>query len=104
MSNLPTLHPGRILMTPGAMDALEQAKQLPSEFLAKHCLGEWGDLDAHDASANRRALTTGDCLLSSYKTANDDVIWIVTDAVDMEIPGTVAHVRATTTMLLPSEY
>ena len=91
-------------MTPGAMDALATAKQKPSEFLIKHVMGDWGDLDTHDASANRRALTTGDRLLSSYKTANDDPPWIITEAVDIEVPGTIAHVRAVTTIMLPEEY
>ena len=83
------------------MDALIHTEQWPSDFLIKHCLGERSDLDA---SANRRASTTGNRLLSSYKTANDDPIWIITDAVNLDVPGTIAHVRSTTTMLLPSEY
>src|ERR1039457_1141906 len=35
---------GRIVATPGALGALEEAGQTPIEFLARHALGDWGEL------------------------------------------------------------
>lgn len=91
-------------MTPGSMAALARAGQKPSSFLARHVLGDWGELDAHDTKANERAMKTGDLILSAYRTSQDEAIWIISEAVDLDVPGTRANRRATTTILLPEEY
>ena len=36
---------GQIVATPGALAALERAKQTPSCFLARHAIGDWGELE-----------------------------------------------------------
>jgi hypothetical protein len=36
---------GTVVSTPGALQALEEAGQLPHEFLHRHSVGDWGDLD-----------------------------------------------------------
>ena len=36
---------GRIVATPGALAALERAKQPPTSFLARHAIGDWGELE-----------------------------------------------------------
>ena len=59
----------------------------------KHVRGEWGDLDAEDAEANRTALLDGARILSSYKTRLGDAIWVITEAD-----------RSSTCLLLPEEY
>jgi hypothetical protein len=84
---------GRILATPGALEALQKANQQPWEFLAKHACGDWGDLDAHDSAENDFSLDHGFRLLSSYTTAAGDKLWIITEAD-----------RSATTLLLPDEY
>jgi hypothetical protein len=84
---------GQVVATPGALDALRRSSQSPGEFLTKHARGEWGDLDAHDAEANRTALREGGRIVSSYKTRLGDVIWVITEAD-----------RSSTLLLLPGEY
>ncbi len=37
-------HPGQIVATPGALDAIRDAGQTPHEFLVRHLSGDWGDL------------------------------------------------------------
>jgi hypothetical protein len=54
---------GRILATPGAIEALQKANQQPWEFLAKHAWGDWGDLDAHDSA---RKTTSAWTTVSDY--------------------------------------
>ena len=36
---------GQIVATPGALAALERAKQPPTCFLARHAIGDWGELE-----------------------------------------------------------
>ena len=84
---------GIIVATPGAIEALEQANQQPAEFLARHARGDWGDLDAHDIAENQFSLERDLRLLSSYRTANDSKLWIITESD-----------RSVTTLLLPDEY
>ena len=84
---------GRVVATPGALDALACASQTPAEFLARHASGDWGDLDAHDGAENRRALADGDRILGAYKTRLGEVIWVITEAD-----------RSSTCLLLPGEY
>jgi hypothetical protein len=84
---------GQILATPGALRELEAARQMPLEFLMRHVVGDWGDLDPHDIQENERALTVGARLFSAYTLANGQRLWIITE-----------HDRSATTLLLPAEY
>ena len=84
---------GRVLATPGALDAMARASQTPDEFLRRHVAGEWGELDAHDVAENLFSLKHGFRLLSSYRTNAGTVVWVITEAD-----------RASTTILLPQEY
>jgi hypothetical protein len=84
---------GRVLATPGALQALEKARQQPQEFLDRHTKGDWGDVDSHDAAENELSLQRGFRLLSSYTTGSGDKLWIITEAD-----------RSATTLLLPEEY
>ena len=43
---------GRIVATPGALQALEEAGQSPMEFLDRHAVGDWGELDEEDKQTN----------------------------------------------------
>ena len=83
---------GRILATPGALEALREAGQDPLRFLSRHASGDWGDLDAHDRRENGLALEHGRRLLSSYPVGEGRV-WVITEAD-----------RSYTTLLLPEEY
>ena len=91
----PKFNPGRVLMTPGAVDAMRRADITPSALLARHLTGDWGTLDAHDTNANKRALDSRDPLriLSSYVLSAVDTVWVITE-----------WDRSATTLLLPEEY
>lgn len=84
---------GQTVATPGALAALEEAGQAPSDFLHRHVNSDWGDLDADDKQANEDALLHGNRLLSSYRMKNGQKLWIITEAD-----------RSATTLLLPDEY
>lgn len=60
---------GRIVATPGALNALARANQSPQEFLNRHVTGDWGELGDEDKAENNYSLKHGFRILSSYKTA-----------------------------------
>ena len=85
---------GRVVATPGALGVLLEAGEDPLHLLVRHRSGDWGDLDGHDRSENRRSLKNGWRILSSYPIGEDgSKVWIITEAD-----------RSYTTILLPSEY
>lgn len=83
---------GRIVATPGALALAESHAVDLLPLLIRHRSGDWGDVCADDARANREALKTGARILSSYHTAAGR-LWIITEAD-----------RSATTILLSSEY
>ena len=95
--------PGKVVLTPGALEAIASAGQKPSDFLHRHVTGDWGDLDAHDTRANESAMRTGLRLLSSYKTADGETLWVISENVDIEHGGKPER-RELTTILLPGDY
>lgn len=90
--------PGRVVATPGCIQEMERAGQSVWEFMARHLVGDWGELDFDDKTANDEALKDGSRLLSAYNLKTGEKIWIITEATDDR--GT----REATTVLLPSEY
>ena len=84
---------GDVVATPSALQALDRSSQSPGELLTRHRRGEWGDLDAHDADANRAAVQCGERILSSYRTRLGEVLWVITEAD-----------RSSTCLLTPDEY
>ena len=91
-------HPGQIVSTHGALDALQNAGQQPHEFLVRHLSGDWGDLDAEDRSLNDAAVIDGSRILSAYTTRKGERLWVITEAADDH------GRRASSCLLLPSEY
>src|SRR5262245_12946611 len=89
---------GRIVATPGALQALQAAGQSADEFLSHHVVGDWGDLDGEDRQANDAALVDGSRILSAYQTSKGERLWIITEATNE------VGLRYRTTLLLPSEY
>ncbi len=89
----PKFNPGTIVATPGALEAIRKAGDIPAPFIEKHLSGDWGDVDDHDRQENEISLTQGFRLLSSYNLKNGTKIWIITEAD-----------RGATTILLPDEY
>ena len=84
---------GQIVATQGALEVLEASHQSPSEFLARHAKGDWGELSADDIAENEFSLKNGFRLLSSYLTASGQKLWVITE-----------EDRSSTTLLLPDEY
>ena len=84
---------GRIVATPGALEALQRSEQTPHEFLARHARGDWGELCHEDRQENELSLREGFRILSAYTLRDQTKIWIITEAN-----------RLVTTILLPSEY
>ena len=84
---------GRIVATPGALDALARANQSPQEFLNRHVTGDWGELGDEDRAENNYSLKHGFRILSSYKTAAGEKLWLITEAD-----------RSATSVILPEEY
>lgn len=84
---------GMVVATPGALEALQEANQQPIQFLARHVVGDWGELDEEDKAENELSVREGFRILSAYTTAKDEKIWVITESD-----------RSATTLLLPSEY
>ncbi len=84
---------GRVVATPGALAALEQAGQNPIEFLDRHVTGDWGEVGQEDWAENEFSLREGFRLLSAYSTKEGEKLWIITE-----------RDRSVTTILLPGEY
>jgi hypothetical protein len=88
---------GRLLATPGALEAIEASGLTAADFLARHAAGDWGDVDAEDAAANEAALLDGSRIFSVYH-AGTVKLYVITEATDDE------GRRAATTILLPEDY
>lgn len=84
---------GQTYMTPGAEEALMIAGQTGIEFLRRHMSNDWGELSDEDMRENELSLKEGFRLLSAYRTAKGQKLWIITEAD-----------RSATTILLPDEY
>ncbi len=85
---------GRIVATPGALEALAEARVSPLTLLARHLSGDFGEVDAEDKRENAIAVEHGYRIISSYSVGkNDAKVWLITEAD-----------RSATTVLLPEEY
>jgi hypothetical protein len=84
---------GQIVATPGALEALNEARQSPVEFLARHARGDWGEVCAEDKALNDEAVKDGSRILSAYQTKLGTKLWVITEAD-----------RSSTCLLLPDEY
>jgi hypothetical protein len=99
--------PGRIVITPGAKQALEENRdtaEVSAEgnahnatdiltYLIRHLTGDWGKVEATDRQANEDALKTGARILSAYSLPDGQTLWLLTEAD-----------RSATTAMLPDEY
>lgn len=94
-----TLFPlGRLLSTPGALSALEEASVSPASLLSRHVTGDWGDLCEEDRGLNDEAVENGSRILSAYILPTKVKVWVITEAADDH------GQRVATTILLPEEY
>ena len=84
---------GHLYLTPGAIEALEDAGQLPQDFINRHARLEQGELCDEDHRENLFSVDRALRIFSAFKTAKGVKIWVITEAD-----------RSATTALLPSEY
>ncbi len=84
---------GQIVATRGVLDALLVTGGLPDTFLARHAVGDWGDVSDEDRRENDLALVQDLRILSAYTLSDGTKIWIITEAD-----------RSSTCVLLPDEY
>jgi hypothetical protein len=96
---MPLFRLGQVVATPGALEALHEAGQVPFEFIARHARGDdWGELSEEDRRLNDEAVKDGSRILSAYRLKTNVKIWVITEATDDD------GQRAATTILLPDEY
>jgi hypothetical protein len=86
---------GQAVATPAALEVLAAAETSPTQLLARHQSGDWGEVPPEDARENRISVERGFRILSSYPVgeAREERVWIITEAD-----------RSSTCLLLPSEY
>jgi hypothetical protein len=84
---------GKLVSTPGAIEAMARVGQEPLELLNRHRSGDWGEVDAEDWATNDHAVIHGERVLSAYTLKDGVLLWIITEAD-----------RSATTFLLPEEY
>lgn len=84
---------GRLVATPGAIDAMSQHNVSAFALLCRHTSGDWGEVDKGDAEENELSVKEGYRILSSYTIGPGVKVWIITEAD-----------RSSTTILLPEEY
>ena len=89
----PLFRLGNLYLTPGAIEVLGKSHQDVTELLRRHVTGDWGDLDDEDKQMNQDALDCGARIFSAYVIGKGEKVWVITEAD-----------RASTTILLPSEY
>jgi len=96
---IPNFSLGQCVATPGALEALQAAGVSPLDLLARHALGDWGDLSQDDLEANNQALVDGSRILSAYVLpGQDQKVWIITEAVGD------GGQRASSCILMADEY
>ena len=84
---------GRLLITPGAADAIAEAGQSPQEFIGRHARLERGELSDEDFRENLFSVSRQLRIFSAFRTASGVKLWLITEAD-----------RSATTILLPEEY
>jgi hypothetical protein len=97
--NHPKFQLGKIVMTQGAIAALEDSDEGPEVFLKRHLCGLWGNVCESDGELNNQAIANeGEIdkqmrVMSVYHTKKGVKLYCITE-----------YDRSYTTILLPSEY
>jgi hypothetical protein len=94
----PLFELGQVAATSAALKAIEESGDETGDFLARHAFGDWGSVFEEESERNDAAVKTGGQIVSEYRTGNGIKIRVVTS------PADAAGRRATTTILLPSEF
>lgn len=88
----PLFEGGWVLATPKAMAALTEAELGLMDVLARHLVGDWGDIGEAEKLLNDQAVFHGQRITSAYQLPTGREIWIVT-----------ASDRQTTWLKLPEQ-
>ena len=90
----PPLFPvGEIHFTPGARALFKRREENPFDYLHRHMIGDWSEMDPADWEENRLAVDKRLRVFSAYHLTTGEKFWIITEAD-----------RQSTTFLLPEEY
>ena len=89
---------GKLLATPAALEALQEADVDIIDLVERHICKDWGDLSDEDRRLNDEALHNGSRILSAHILPTEVKIWSITEAADEN------GERAATTALLLEEY
>jgi hypothetical protein len=84
---------GRVVATPGALDAMMQTGTAPFSLIERHLTGDYGSVDAEDAGENKWSMENSARVFSAYDLNDGSKLWVITEAD-----------RSVTTILKPSEY
>ncbi len=76
----PLFEVGQTVITPTALEALQQAGISMASLLGRHQSGDWGCLNAEDIAENNEALRLGSRLYSSYPITKTSWIWVITES------------------------
>ena len=82
---------GQVVITQNALESLHPVDVAAS--IARHLVGDWGDLDDEDRQANEDSLKHEGRLFSAYQDSKGTKFWIITE-----------WDRSATTVLLPEDY
>jgi hypothetical protein len=93
MTTDPLFPLGRLVATPAALAALEEAGESALTYLTRHVTEDYGDLTYGDIRANESAVKHGDRILSAYHLKSGQKIYVITEAD-----------RSSTCVMLPSDY
>jgi hypothetical protein len=84
---------GLTVATPGAKEALEEARTSALSLLCRHQACDWGDISTTDKLENELSVRKGYRIISAYTLSTGVKLWVITEAD-----------RSSTTILLPGEY
>lgn len=78
---LPLFNPGRVGITPAALELTQNCGMNSHVFLQRHLAGDWAEMTLEDQRQNTQALETGDTrIFSAYILPNQCQLWIITEA------------------------
>ena len=91
---MPLFPLGRVVATPGAIEAMQRRGLDAGFLLLRHVTADWGDMDDDDKTRNDHAMLAGTRIMSAYgREGAPDQLWVITEAD-----------RSSTTIQLPKEY
>lgn len=75
----PLFHPGKLLVTPDALETLRTNKIPVISVMLRHIAGDWGCVSDDDARQNDLSIAAGLRLLSIYSLPDNTRIIVVTE-------------------------